>query len=479
MAELDISSQSFAVTEGENGQYIIANNFHPTQGGYNTRTTFLNGLGIIQKNLAHNTCEQEGTSGVLAFDNKILEMYNKDCDVFGGAIKQYDLEGNLDYDIFIDPKSDRLFLYDLIRSDKTFQVVGSIKIPNNAVIISFDFGGNELWRRELNFGGVKTDVFMSVSKTKTGGFLVSGRTFDREDGDWDMCFAKLDFEGNIIWEKTMDLEEYKDSEETAESIVELDNGNIAIGVVFGHRFNVDSLGLRSDRFGLLILDSMGTKISFNTYFEDMYRTYLYDMVLVKNSNEMVFMVNMNSDRNFATENQILKLLKINQEGEIVWERDLGDTENISRIGLVLSETSDKGFLIGGHWLEFNEKEERIGPQYVLAIKTDNCGCLVPNCDPNCKTIIAEVDSELATITQISDPYPNPTKNIININYSLSKNDVVRVAFTNYLGHLVNDYTVSETGTVTYDFSQQAKGMYVYTIKDLSNTVIKSGKLVIN
>ena len=72
---------------------------------------------------------------------------------------------------------------------------------NDALLLKYDTSGNLLWHKYLDFGGTKESI-NSLTVDDDGNIVVTGNTNNGNNGD--MVIAKLDLNGNVIWEKTYD-----------------------------------------------------------------------------------------------------------------------------------------------------------------------------------------------------------------------------------------------------------------------------------
>jgi hypothetical protein len=67
-------------------------------------------------------------------------------------------------------------------------------------VMKFDESGNAEWQK--TYGGMETDMIVSLEQTRDGGFLLAATTSSYGDGGTDAWFVKLDPSGEIEWQKT-------------------------------------------------------------------------------------------------------------------------------------------------------------------------------------------------------------------------------------------------------------------------------------
>ena len=92
----------------------------------------------------------------------------------------------------------------------------------NCWVIKLDTKGNMEW--DNDFGGTGWDEIYSIIQTKGGGFIAAGSVWSKGAGRGDVCVAKIDKRGSLVWIKT-----YGGSEDDeAHSIVQTDDGGYAV-----------------------------------------------------------------------------------------------------------------------------------------------------------------------------------------------------------------------------------------------------------
>lgn len=189
-------------------------------------------------------------------------------------------------------------------------------------------GGN-IWAIKLNnsgdlewskyYGGSSTDIPLGVVKTIDNGFIIAGSS-DSADGDitnnkggYDFWILKIEANGTVVWGKNFGGSEIDE----ASAITQTNDGNF---IVVGD---------------------------------------------TRSSNKDV------SNNNGAAD---LWMLKISQEGILIWEKTFGGTS--FDVGRSISRTQDNGFIISGSSRSLDANFNNQGQNDALIIKVDSEGNIV-------------------------------------------------------------------------------------------------------
>lgn len=91
-----------------------------------------------------------------------------------------------------------------LTGDGSAVVVGDTKAKtgddHDLFVAKVDADGNVIW--EQNFGGPRCDYGAAVLQTEDGGYLVAGGTESSGAGIYDVYLVRLDDRGRLIWERT-------------------------------------------------------------------------------------------------------------------------------------------------------------------------------------------------------------------------------------------------------------------------------------
>ena len=189
-------------------------------------------------------------------------------------------------------------------------------------------GGN-IWAIKLNnsgdlewskyYGGSSTDIPLGVVKTIDNGFIIAGssdsadRDITNNKGGYDFWILKIEANGTVVWGKNFGGSEIDE----ASAITQTNDGNF---IVVGD---------------------------------------------TRSSNKDV------SNNNGAAD---LWMLKISQEGILIWEKTFGGTS--FDVGRSISRTQDNGFIISGSSRSLDANFNNQGQNDALIIKVDSEGNIV-------------------------------------------------------------------------------------------------------
>jgi hypothetical protein len=174
------------------------------------------------------------------------------------------------------------------------------------------------------------------------------------------------------------------------------------------------------------------------------------------------------------------LAKYSSEGEEVWAREYFILQSIYDDHIVsdLKATSDGGYIFCGESTDSDsENPDQVNPsQQGWVVKVDGCGCLVPDCDPNCTTKEEEegvfIDSDQQFVVG-----PVPADWFINVHVLNDEYlDSRRIEIHNLLGQQVLSYA-TPTGQATYmiDTQSLSSGIYIVSMTE-HGRVVQSEKV---
>ena len=208
-------------------------------------------------------------------------------------------------------------------------------------IVKLDQSGTVTWQK--TYGALAWDCAYSIQQTSDGGYIVAGRTESFGSGSNDFWILKLDQSGAVTWEKTYGGSGY----ERATSVQQTNDGGY---IVAGH---TDSFGVNGDMW-ILKLTETGTVTWQKTY--------------GGNLGEQANSIQQTSDggyivvgytTSFGAGNGDIWILKLDQSGEVTWEKTYGGSgnDNISNEDMYFShgliqQTSDGGYIVGGYTVSF-------------------------------------------------------------------------------------------------------------------------------
>lgn len=207
----------------------------------------------------------------------------------------------------------------------------------NYWILKYSSGGEVEW--EKTFGGSGIDISYSVIQTSEGGYIVVGSS-DSIDGDnteneeGNHCWViKLDSIGNIEWKKSYAFNET----DIGKVIRQTSDGGFIIGglAVSEYPYNQDILLFKIDFSGEVEWANNYGSEEFDEYFNDIIQTNDGGYICVSND-DLQESGSINSD---------LSVMKLNSFGEAQWQYYFGGDMSDSPKSIL--QMPDSGFLISG------------------------------------------------------------------------------------------------------------------------------------
>jgi len=193
-----------------------------------------------------------------------------------------------------------------------FIVVGASNDKNGGMhdlwVVRVNANGEFLW--EQKFGGLALDEAYSIKKTADNGFIVSGLTESKGNGDADMWLLRFDRWGQLLWEKTYGNSGY----EEARSVIESANGDFIIA----GSTTTTSEGKKD--ISLIRVNSAGTEIWSKKYgyeFNDLARQE------IETNNGDIVLVGTSASNNGQKTSSIA--IRTNPRGEVIWEKQFGES----------------------------------------------------------------------------------------------------------------------------------------------------------
>jgi len=220
-------------------------------------------------------------------------------------------------------------------------IVGTCKSFSNSTklcVISLDKEGQILWK--LLLGGEKGEEGRAITRAKDGGFYVLGGTKSlAKNYDRDIYVAKISKEGKLIWEKALGGKR----DEVAGGLVATDDGGVFI-VGDSNSFG-DALG---DIY-MAKLDKKGKTQFIRTTGGAKYDR-ARDVTMLKDGNIVLAGMRQSNKRKYEE----FFLLKMTQEGKILWSKTFGDYDNDSLESIVA--TQDGGMVAVGKTRSYGSEQ---------------------------------------------------------------------------------------------------------------------------
>ena len=196
--------------------------------------------------------------------------------------------------------------------------------------------GQTKWRKLL--GGKKKEKGVAISRAKDGNLLIlgEGKSFNH-NGDQDLYVAKLSLDGKVMWEKSFG----GDRDEYAGGIAGTNDGGVLIvgdSESFSKKGYRDIYIVRLDKNGNeLSIKTIGGKL--NDEANALTRTADGNFIMV-GSRE----VTRSGDADFF-------IMKLNQNGQKIWARTLGQDEN--DVLMAVAPTPNGGIVATGKTRSYN------------------------------------------------------------------------------------------------------------------------------
>lgn len=210
-----------------------------------------------------------------------------------------------------------------------------------------------IWQKTM--GGSASDVVYSLQPTTDGGYVLGGYSNSNASGEKsensrgliDGWIVKTDANGTILWDKTIG----GSGDNYLTSLNQTSDGGFIVGI--GSNSNISGEKTENSRGGMdywiLKLDDSGNIEWQKTIggAQPDFDTYVFQ------TEDGGYFVSGYSDSGISGDKTVPSngqrdywVLKLNSSGTVVWQKSLGGS-TLDR-GIISIETSDGGFLIGGH-----------------------------------------------------------------------------------------------------------------------------------
>ena len=282
---------------------------------------------IVEKNLYKNT---DGATGSFVDDSWIKTFGGLRADASGSVVQTAD--GG----------------YIIVGETVSYQSHGY-----DAWLIKTDSSGNKIW--DKTFGGDLSDAGFSVQQTDDSGYIITGWR-DNSVSAFDIWLIKTTDNGNEEWNKTFD---YGGGNDFGFCVRQTSDGGY---ILSGHSydiFGVDSVHLiKTDDKGNTIWDKKLGEKTFPGYSDSIIETPDHSYVVV------------GSQLN-PQNNSDIWVSKINNIGELLWEKTYGGNNHDLGFSLVL--TNDENYIVVG-----STKSSGAERDDIWLLKISNSGDLEQN-----------------------------------------------------------------------------------------------------
>jgi uncharacterized repeat protein (TIGR01451 family) len=214
-------------------------------------------------------------------------------------------------------------------------------------VVKLDMTGNIQWQKCL--GGTGYDRAHSIQQTTDGGYIVAGHTNSNNgdvsgnNGYYDMWVVKLDYQGNILWQKCLGGTGY----DRAHSIQQTtDGGYIVAGYTYSNNGDVSGNHGDSDMW-VVKLDPQGNiqwqKCLGGTNWEE-----VWSVRQTTDGGYIVAGSTCSNDGDVSGNNGGSDMweVKLDHQGNIQWQKCLGGTSD--DYAYSIQQTTDGGYIVAGY-----------------------------------------------------------------------------------------------------------------------------------
>lgn len=284
--------------------------------------------------------------------------------------------------------------------------------------------------------------------------LMSGGSFTGSTDQARVMAMKVDTNGNEKWRTFVGIENDSlfNCRSIGNGIVQATNGAYYIAGVTDNWCD-SNLETRGRNHSLLIkLDSNGNHMWTKKERYSDYWTQSYSQIFNSFDGNIICIGNVTSivDSTTLLRNYDILVTKYDLNGNLIWNRKYGQV-NYHEYVYNSTQTKNGGFILTGRYENLYNPFHDV-QTYIL--KLDDCGCLVPNCDPNC---IASGITESKKQHEMK-VYPNPATNKLSIE---SKQVINNYIIYNLLGEKQLEGRYRDS----IDISMLSNGMYLIQIEN--------------
>ena len=401
---------------------------------------------------------------------------------------------------------------------------GMNKGYNDIFVMKLNSSGDIVWKK--TFGGSLDENGNSITTTKDGGFILTGKT-EPVDGDFsqiiggsDIFVMKLNSSGDIVWKKTFG----GSSDDEGSSITLTDDGSF---VLTGYTWSNDG-ELNGSDIIVMKMNSSGD-IVWKKTFGGSDDEKGYSITTTNDGGYVLTGETYSNDRDFSGMNKMngnIFVIKLDENGDNVWKKTFGGsgdengysitTTSNGEIVLTGWTSSNDGDFSGmnkgswiGYWIEdifvlklnssgdivwkktFGGSSNEWGhsiistSDYGIVVtggKYSNDGDFSGMNKGGSDIFVMKLDSNgnlnnTTSINELSEPttklsvHPNPLSNSTTISYIVDTPSNVRIELLNTLGQTIEvlreDYTDIGTYQLPLNTSTLSSGMYSVRMRSVS------------
>jgi hypothetical protein len=314
-------------------------------------------------------------------------------------------------------------------------------VSNGAVwIVKIDSNGNIIWQKRY---GTALIVIYDIKRTNDGGYITAGMyslsSVDPNYNGNDFYVSKLDAVGNVVWQNTFGDR----STDIAFSVQQTtDGGYVAAGmgtIVLGNSGNPYYWVIKMNNTGAIEWEKhIGGQDNSLQVAKSIRQTFDGGYIVAGQTASLGGDIsNPIGGGNFD-----YWIIKLNGNGNIVWEKSLGGTGTDSATSI--QQTTDGGFIVGG-----NSDSSNVN----VINNHGNNDFWIVKLAPEANLNFNDFSHKEIKI------YPNPVTNIVNIDNVASYN-VKNIMLTDLTGKVLK----VEQNTIKLDISNYPKGFYLLSVE---------------
>jgi len=248
--------------------------------------------------------------------------------------------------------------------DKGYVILGSIEqdkhrsqytiynLPKNdtsaILLIKIDHEGNELWRKiyykDSEYQGYEYSEAIDIKQTYDGGYIIIGKheKTDYREKDIYLWLIKVDYMGNIIWEKSIDYHPIHSMD------VALDGSIVLSGSTYDHEQKDPQ-----KRYFMFLLkfDNNGNMLWKKNVGQGYGYTYYPTQVSHTNDGGYIFISNEKIDQKFIYGTyhgnvSYINVVKLDKHGELMWLKKVGKLNDLNSFTSI-KQNGEGNYIIKG------------------------------------------------------------------------------------------------------------------------------------
>ena len=346
----------------------------------------------------------------------------------------------------------------VINEVNQFIIVGTKKpyaLPSKVFILKVNENGQKEWESNFGTGSYYYQGF-SVIQTTDGGYAIGGYRFHIGQNETaDPIIYKTDSLGNLEWEKNLGgpFDDYHPMLTLGQ------DGNIVAGTCYADSMAQPDVAYR--KINIVKLDNQGNILWNKKYGQSITYNYLKQ---IRTTNDGGYIATGSIKNNYPHRSGWI--FKVAENGDSLWYRQYDNLLGADSRNYLYDviPTSDNGFAACGYVIPYPPDT---GSQDAWVLKVDSLGCDTPGCATG--THVFEFPDTVGNNLKVC---PNPAKDVLNIEYRTSNNEV-RSYFVIYdiLGRKAEEIGVgsssgssssrnSSYNVISIDVSEWRKGVYL-------------------